>query len=65
MATQVVKSVKELTNEYGAHGVVCSAGPAAYAQALDMLRNCETLVCVGLVNDQLPISPFGMLQRGV
>ena len=57
--------VKELTNGYGAHAVICTSGPAAYAQSIKMLRNCGTLVCVGLVTENLPISPFVMLNRGL
>lgn len=57
--------VKQLTNGYGAHAVICTAGPAAYAQAIRMLRNCGTLVCVGLVTENLPVSPFQMLNRAL
>jgi len=57
--------VKKLTNGYGAHTVICTAGPAAYAQAIRMLRNCGTLVCVGLVTENLPVSPFEMLNRAI
>lgn len=61
----IEKEVKGLTNGYGAHAVVCTAGPSAYAQALRLLRNCGTLVCVGLVTEKLPVSPFEMLQRAL
>ena len=57
--------VKRLTNGYGAHAVICTAGPSAYAQSLPMLRNCGTLVCVGLVTEPLPVSPFQMLNRAL
>ena len=57
--------VKKLTNGYGAHAVICTSGLATYAQAIQMLRNCGTLVCVGLVTDDLPVSPFVMLNRGL
>lgn len=43
---------------------MCAAGKAAYVQSLEMLRNCGTLVCVGIVTDHLPVSPFEMLVRG-
>jgi len=57
--------VKELTNGYGAHAVICTAGPAAYAQSFRLLRNCGTLVCVGLVTDNLTVSPFELLKRAL
>ena len=59
----VEQGIKQLTNGYGAHAVVCTAGPSAYAQAFRLLRNCGTLVCVGLVTERLPVSPFDMLQK--
>lgn len=61
----VEMKVKELTNGYGAHAVVCLGGAAAYKQAWGCLRNCGTLVCVGLVPDKgvMP-SPFELLQHG-
>lgn len=43
------KRVKGLTNGYGAHAVICTAGPAAYVQAVRIVRNRGTIVCVGLV----------------
>ena len=61
----VEKGVKELTNGYGAHAVICTAGAAAYAQAVRLVRNCGTIVCVGLVTENLPVSPFEMLNRGL
>ena len=60
----VVGEVKKLTGGYGAHAVVCLPGPKSYEQALQMLRNKGTLVCVGLVKENLPISPFDMIVRG-
>jgi len=61
----VEAEVKRLTNGYGAHAVVCLGGAPAYTMALNCLRNCGTLVCVGLVRENLPISPFEMLKRGL
>ena len=37
---------------------------AAYQQAMRLVRNTGTVVCVGLVSEDLPISPFEMLVRG-
>ena len=56
---------KKLTDSYGAHAVICTAGSAAYAQSICMLRNCGTLVCVGLVTENLPVSPFEMLNKAL
>lgn len=61
----VEAEVQKLTDGYGAHAVICTAGPNAYAQAIRMLRNCGTLVCVGLVTENLPVSPFEMLNRAL
>lgn len=62
----VDKAVKELTNGYGVHGAVCLAGnKAGYAQAIAQLRNTGVLVCVGLAMEELPISPFMMIVRGI
>ncbi|OBT39080.1 hypothetical protein VE00_09908 [Pseudogymnoascus sp. WSF 3629] len=62
----VDKTVKELTNGYGVHGAVCLAGnKAGYAQAISQLRNTGVLVCVGLAMEELPISPFMMIVRGI
>ncbi|CAD6590047.1 MAG: hypothetical protein ASARMPREDX12_004165 [Alectoria sarmentosa] len=58
-------SVKYLTNGYGAHAVVCPSVMAAYQQAMRLVRNTGTVVCVGLVSEDLPISPFEMLVRGL
>lgn len=61
----VEAKVKELTNGYGAHAVVCLGGASTYAQGLKLLRPCGTLVCVGLVTENLPISPFEILARSL
>lgn len=62
----VEKKVKELTNGYGVHGAVCLAGnKAGYTQAIAQLRNTSVLVCVGLAMEELPISPFMMIVRGI
>jgi len=61
----VETAIKQLTNGYGAHAVVCTAGPGGYAQAIRLLRNCGTLVCVGLVTENLPVSPFELLKRAL
>jgi len=47
----------KLTKGYGAYTVICTAGLGAYAQAIRLLRNCGTLVCVGLVTEKLPVCP--------
>ena len=59
----VETEVKVLTHGYGVHAVVCPAGASAYSQAFRILRNCGTLVCVGLVTENLPVSPFQMLHK--
>lgn len=62
----VDKSVKEFTKGYGVHGAICLAGnKAGYAQAITQLRNTGVLVCVGLAMEDLPISPFMMIVRGI
>lgn len=62
----VVASVREMTDGYGVHGAVCLASSTAgYTQALSLLRNLGTLVCVGLATDNLPISPFMTIVRGL
>ena len=55
-----------MTNGYGAHGAICLASSrASYTQSLSVLRNLGTLVCIGLANEDLPISPFQMIIRGI
>ena len=62
----MVASVKKLTKEYGVHGAICLASSkAGYAQALSLVRNLGTLVCIGLGMDDLPISPFQLVIRGI
>ena len=61
----IVEEVKKLTNGYGAHAIICTSGPDVYAQSIRMLRNCGTLVCVGLVTENLPVSPFYMLNKAI
>lgn len=62
----VEKGVKELTNEYGAHAVVCVTGnDAAYAQAVQLVRIMGTVVCVGLTLSPLTVSPFQVAIRGL
>lgn len=62
----IEKSVKHLTSGYGAHALICTAGSfGAYQQGLSLLRNLGTLVCVGLVDKHLPISPLGVVIRGL
>lgn len=60
----VQASVGALTNGYGAHAVVCIAGMAAYKQAMRLVRDTSTLVCVGLVTENLPISHVGSFHNG-
>ena len=63
---QIEDDVQKLTGGYGAHAVICTAGSeAAYKQALKLLRNLGTLVCVGLNDANLPISPFQLVVRGM
>ncbi|EXJ74238.1 alcohol dehydrogenase [Cladophialophora psammophila CBS 110553] len=60
--------VKRLTNGFGAHAVIVTVGSdAAYDQALKLLRNLGTLVCIGLPRSGLglPISPFMMVVRSL
>lgn len=62
----IVASVKKLTKDYGVHGAICLASSkAGYTQALSLVRNLGTLVCVGLGMDDLPISPFQLVIRGI
>ncbi|OAP63486.1 hypothetical protein AYL99_02713 [Fonsecaea erecta] len=60
--------VKRLTNGFGAHATIVTVGSdAAYDQALKLLRNLGTLVCIGLPKSGLglPISPFLMCVRSL
>ncbi|KAF7560763.1 hypothetical protein G7046_g3383 [Stylonectria norvegica] len=64
----LVQRVKDATNGIGAHAVICITGaPSAYDSALDMLRNCGKLLCVGIPPSsyRLQIDPFQMLVRGL
>lgn len=62
----VEREVKDLTNDYGAHAVVCLTGNvAAYTQALQLVRIMGTMVCVGLTLSQWTISPFQLALRGI
>ena len=55
-----------MTGGYGCHGAISLSGSrAGYESALSMLRNRGTLVCVGLAVEDLPISPFMMIVRGL
>ncbi|KIW83635.1 hypothetical protein Z517_02881 [Fonsecaea pedrosoi CBS 271.37] len=64
----IEEEVKRLTNGYGAHAAIVPVGSdAAYDQALKLLRNLGTLVCIGLPKSGLglPISPFMMCVRSL
>lgn len=62
----VEKVVKDLTNGYGAHAVICLTGNvAAYTQALQLVRIMGTMVCVGLTLEQWTVSPFQLAIRGI
>ncbi|KAF4614342.1 hypothetical protein G7Y89_g15395 [Cudoniella acicularis] len=62
----VLAEVKKLTNGYGAHAAIClSASRAGYEQSLSLLRSAGILVCIGLGKDDVPISPFMMIVRGL
>src|SRR6187402_712779 len=64
--TNVQAMVREMTNGFGVHGAICLASnKEGYSQSLALLRNLGTLVCVGLAMDELPISPFKMVVRGI
>ncbi|KIX01784.1 uncharacterized protein Z518_09511 [Rhinocladiella mackenziei CBS 650.93] len=65
---QIEEEVNRLTNRFGAHACIVSAGSeGAYSQGFKLLRNLGTLVCVGLprLDFDLPISPFMMVVRGL
>lgn len=62
----VEKGVKDLTNGYGAHAVICLTGNvAAYTQALQLVMITGTIVCVGLTLEQWTVSPFQLAIRGI
>ena len=62
----VREAVMKLTSGYGTHAVVCTASSLeGYRQALGLIRNRGTLVCIGLTEELLPISPFEMVIRGL
>lgn len=64
--TQIETAVKDLTGGYGVHGSICMAiSRTAYQQSISLLRNTGTLVCIGLGKDDLPVSSFEMLKRGL
>jgi alcohol dehydrogenase, propanol-preferring len=55
-----------LTNGFGAHAVIVTAGTdAVYEQALKLVRSAGTLICIGLprTGKPIPISPFLMVVR--
>ncbi|KIV85747.1 hypothetical protein PV11_01409 [Exophiala sideris] len=65
---KVEEEVKRLTNGFGVHACIVTAGSeAAYAESFKLVRNLGTLVCVGLprLDFDLPISPFMMVVRGL
>lgn len=54
-----------ITQGYGTHAVICTAGSKqAYNQSLRILRNLGTLVCIGLTDESIDITPFQMVVRG-
>lgn len=60
------EAVKNCTNGYGAHAVICTTGSdAAYDQAFKIVRVLGTVVCVGLTVSQLPVSPFLVAIKGL
>lgn len=65
---EVEERVKQLTDGYGAHAIICTAGSeSAYDQAPKLLRRNGVLVCVGLpkLDYRLAISPMEMVVRGL
>lgn len=63
----VSSEVRKITT-LGAHAIVCVAGSAsAYDGSISMLRNCGTLVCVGIprATYRLAVNPFECLVRGI
>lgn len=68
LVQQIDAEVRRLTNGFGVHACIVSAGSeAAYSQGLKLVRNLGTLVCVGIprLDFDLPISPFMMIVRGI
>jgi propanol-preferring alcohol dehydrogenase len=64
----VVKTVKDLTDGEGAHGIICCAGSErAYEQAIHLVRNNGVFVCVGLPPDtfMFPMSPIHIANKGL
>lgn len=62
----VEKVVKNLTNGYGAHSVVCATGnDAAYVQALQLVRIMGSVICVGLSQSHLAVSPIQVAIKGL
>ncbi|KAF1918545.1 chaperonin 10-like protein [Ampelomyces quisqualis] len=62
------KSVQDLTDGEGAHGVICVAGSEkAYQQAPALARNGGVFVCVGLPPPtfMFPMSPIHIANRGI
>ncbi|CAK7224188.1 hypothetical protein SCUCBS95973_005435 [Sporothrix curviconia] len=61
--------IKSLTDDFGAHAVVCCPGSeAAYNQGIKLLRPGGTLVCVGLPSNgsyTMPLRPMDMVNRGL
>jgi alcohol dehydrogenase, propanol-preferring len=46
--------------------VICLSGSqGGYEQALSVLRNLGTLICIGLATEYLPLSPFKMIVHGL
>ncbi|KAI1618558.1 hypothetical protein EDD37DRAFT_677627 [Exophiala viscosa] len=65
---KVEEEVKRLTNGFGVHACIVTAGSeAAYTEAFKLVRPLGTLVCVGLprLDFDLPISPFMMVVKGL
>ena len=55
-----------MTGGYGAHGAIClAASRSGYEQALTLLRNRGTMVCIGINLDELPITPLSIISRGL
>lgn len=65
---QVIAKVKDLTNGFGAHATICTAGsPQAYDLAFRLIRPQGTIVCVGLpgLEYRLPVGPMNLVQMGM